>query len=251
MKQAAPALPPLSVPPAVRAWLAPLGPPVATADWPLVSDVFQPAYPQNMHGAHVVWRSFRKSAKVASYDVRPAADCDFASFVRSVGGSAGWLRCMLRCNPGRVVLVPNPAAELPSVAGDEEYAYLEDWHARSRHRPAVPFGHSFALVTFGGVGPLLSLAPVAPATAPADLTLEAARRSRGELVSARRAGHGAIFLPVRSGICLMPARAPLSPAMAARCATPRLLTYEYPPVDLQKQSLLQACPGHPVPPTSY
>jgi len=48
---------------------------------------------------------------------------------------------MLRCKPGRVLLVPHPAAELPFVAGDEEYAYLEDWHARLRHRPAVPFGH--------------------------------------------------------------------------------------------------------------
>jgi len=38
----------------------------------------------------------------------------------------GWLRCMLRCNPGRALLVPQPVAELPLVAGDEEYVYLED-----------------------------------------------------------------------------------------------------------------------------
>jgi len=99
-----------------------------------------------------------------------------------------------------------------------------------------------ALVNFDGVGPLLALSPVGPPTAPADLELEAARRSRGELVSTRRAGHGAIFLPVLSGIGLAPARAPLPPAMALRCATPRLLTYEYPPVIHQQQSLLQGYP---------
>ena len=70
-------------------------------------------------------------------------------------------------------------------------------------------------------------------------------------MSARRAGHGAIFLPVHSGICLTPARAPLSPATAARCAKPRLLTYEYPPVVHQQQSLLQACPCHPIQGTAY
>ena len=148
-------------------------------------------------------------------------------------------------------LVPHHAAELPFVAGDEEYAYLEDWHTRLRHRPAVRFGHFLALANFGGVGPLLSLAPVGLATAPADFALKAARRSRDELVSARRAGNGAIFLPMRSGICLAPARAPLSPAMAARCATPRLLTYEYPPVVHQQQSLLQASPCHPIQGIAY
>jgi len=39
--QAASALPPRPAPPAVRAWLAPLGATAATADWPLVSDVSQ------------------------------------------------------------------------------------------------------------------------------------------------------------------------------------------------------------------
>jgi len=158
---------------------------------------------------------------------------------------------MLRCIPGRVLLVPHPAAELPFVAGEEEYAYLEDWHIRIRHRPAVPFGHSLALAYFGGVGLLIALASVAPATATAVLALEAARRARGELVSARRAGHGAIFLSVRSGIALTPARAPLPPAMVTRCATPRLLTYENPPVVHQQQSLLQAFPCHPIQDTAY
>jgi len=148
-------------------------------------------------------------------------------------------------------LVPHPAAELPFVAGGEEYAYLEDWHSRLRHRPAVPFGHSLALDNFGGVGPLLAQSPVGPPAAPSDLALEAARRSRGELVSTCRAGHGAMFLPVRSGIGLAPARAPLPPAMALRCATPRLLTYEYPPVIHQQQSLLQAYPCHPIQGTAY
>jgi len=148
-------------------------------------------------------------------------------------------------------LVPHPAAELPFVAGGEEYAYLEDWHSRLRHRPAVPFGHSLALVNFGGVGPLLALSPMGPPAAPADLALEAARHSRGELVSTRRAGQGAILLPVRSGIGLAPARAPLPPAMALRCATPRLLTYEYPPVIHQQQSLLQAYPCHPIQGKTY
>jgi len=198
---------------------------VAADEWPLVSDVFQSAHPQDVNGAQAVWRVFREFAVAAGYEARPAAERDFWSFIRSVGSSAAWLRCMLRCNPDRVLLVPHPAAELPFVAGGEEYAYLEDWHSRLRHRPAVPFGHFLALVNFGGVGPLLALSPVGPPTAPADFALEAARRSRGELVSTRRAGHGAIFLPVRSGIGLAPARAPLPPAMASRCATPRLLTY--------------------------
>jgi len=158
---------------------------------------------------------------------------------------------MLRCNSVRALLVPHPAAELPFVVGGEENAYLEDWHSRLRHRPAVPFGHSLALVNFRGVGPELALIPVGPPTAPADLALEAARRSRGELVSTRRAGHGAILLPVRSGIGLAPARAPLPPAIATRCATPRQLTYEYPPVIHQQQFLLLAYPWHPIQGTAY
>jgi len=169
-----------------------------------------------------VCRAFREFAVAAGYDARPAAERDFGSFIHSVGSSAAWLRCMLRCSPGWVLLVPHPAAELPFVAGGEEYAYLEDWHARLRHRPAVPLGHSLALVNFGGMGPFLTLSPVGPPTAPADLALEAARRSRGELVSTGRAGHGAIFLPVRSDNGLAPARAPLPPEISSRCATPRL-----------------------------
>jgi len=188
---------------------------------------------------------------VAGYDARPGAERDFGSVIRSIGSSAALLRCMLRCNPGRVLLVPHPAAELPFVAGGEEYAYLLDWHSRPRHRPAVPFGHSLELANFGGVGPLLALIPVGPPTAPADMALGAARCSRGELVSTRRAGHGEIFFPVRSGHGLAPARAPLPPAIASRRATPRLLTYENPPVIHQQQSLLQAYPCHPIQGTAY
>jgi len=224
---------------------------VAEDDWPLVSDVFRSAHTQDVTGAEAVLRSFREFAVAAVYDARPASERDFGSFIRSVGRSAAWLRCMLRCNTGRVLLVPHPAAELPFVAGGEEYAYLKDWLSRLRHSPAVPFGHSLVLVNIGGVGPMLALSPVGPRTAPADLALEAARRSRGELVSTRRAGHGPIFLPVRSGIGLAPARAPLPPAMALRCATPRLLTYEYPPVIHQQQTLLQAFPFHPIQGTAY
>jgi len=97
---------------------------VASADWPLVSDVFLPAHPHDAGEAAAVWWAFKQVAKVAGYGTRPAAERDFASFVRSVGDSAAWLRCMLRCNPGRVLLVPHPAAELPFVAGEAEYAYL-------------------------------------------------------------------------------------------------------------------------------
>jgi len=251
LEQAAPVLPLRPASPAVRSWLAPLGPAVAADDWPLVSDVFRSVHPQDVNGAQAVWRSFREFAVAAGYDAPPAAERDFGSFIRSVGISAAWLRCMLRCNPGRVLLVPHPAAEPPFVAGGEEYAYLADWHSRLRHRPTVPFGHCLALVNFGGVGPLLALSPVGPPTAPADLGLEAARLSRGELVSTRRARHGAIFLPVRSGIGLAPARAPLPPEMALRCATPRLLTYENPPVIHQQLSLLQAYPCHPIQGTAY
>jgi len=246
-----PVLPSRPASPAVRSWLAPRGPAVAADDWSLVSDDFRSAHPQNANGAQAVWRAFREFAVAAHDDARPAAERDFGSFIRSVGSSAAWLRCMLRCNPGRVLFVPHPAAEMPFVAGGEEGTYLDDWHSRLRHRPAVPFGHSLALVNFCSVGPLLTLRPVGPPIAPADLTLEAARRSRGELVRPRRAGHGAIFLPVRSGIGLAPARAPLPPAMASRCATPRLLTYEYPPVIHQQQSLLQANPCHPIQGTAY
>jgi len=249
--QATPVLPSRPAPPAVRSWLAPLGPAVAADDWPLVSDVFRSAHSQDVNGAQAVWRAFREFAVAAGYDARPAAERDFGSLIRSFGSSAAWLRCMLRCNPGRVLLVPNPAAELPFVAGGEEYAYLEDWHSRLRHRPAVPFGHSLALANFVGVGPLLALSSVGPPTTPADLALEAARRSRGELVSTRRAGHGEIFLPVRSGIGLATARAPLPPAIASRCATQLLLTYEYPPVIPQQQCLLQAYPCHPIQVTPY
>jgi len=39
--------------------------------------------------------------------------------------------------------------------------------------------------------------------------------------------------------------------MASRCATPRLLTYEYPPVIHQQQALLQANPCHPIQGTAY
>jgi len=231
--------------------MAPLGPAAAVADWPLVSDVFWSAHPQDANGTHAVWRAFREFAVAAGYDARPAAERDFGSFIRSVGSSAAWLRCVSWCKPGRVLLVPHPAAEPPCVAGSEEYAYLEDCHTRLRHRPAVPFGHSLALVTLGGVGLFLALSPVGPPTAPADLALEAARRSRGEFVSTLWAGHWAIFLTVRSGIGLAPARAPLPPAMATRCATPRLLTYEYPPVIHQQQSLLQEYPCHPIQGTAY
>jgi len=157
LRQSAPALPPRLAPPAVRAWLAPLGPAVAFADWPLVSEIFLPARPHEAGEAAAVWRVFKEFAKVAGYGIRPAAEHDFASFVRYVGDSAARLRCLLRCNPGRVLLIPHPAVELPFVAGEEEYAYLEDWHARLRHRPAVPFGHSLALSNFGGVGPLIAL----------------------------------------------------------------------------------------------
>jgi len=69
-----------------------------------------------------VWRAFRELAVAAGYDARPAAERDFGSFIPSVGGRAGWLRCMFRCNPGQVLLVPHPAAELPFVADGKEYA---------------------------------------------------------------------------------------------------------------------------------
>jgi len=228
--QSAPALPPRPAPPAVRAWLAPLGPTVASADWPLVSDVFLPAYPHDAGEAAAVWRAFEEFGNMAGYSTRPVAESDFASFVRSVGDSAAWLGCMLRCNPGRVLLVTHPAAEFLFVAGEEECAYFEYWHTRLRYRPAVPFDLSLALANFGGVGPMIALASLCPVTAPADLALEAARRARGELVRARLAWHRGILLAVRSGIALTPASARLPPAMVTRCATPRLLTYEYPPV---------------------
>jgi len=200
---------------------------VVATDWLLVSNVFLSTNPQDANRTHAVWRAFLELAEAAGYDARPSAERDFGFLIRSVGGSAAWLRCML------------------------QYAYLEDWHTLRRHRPAVPFGHSFELVNFGGVGPLLALSPVSPPSTPVDLALEAARRSRGELVSTRRAGHGAIFLPVRTGIWLAPARASLPPAMATRCAKPRLLKYEYPPVIHQQQSLLQASPCHPIQGTAY
>ena len=100
------------------------------------------------------------------YDDQPSAERDFGFFIRPVGSSAAWLRCLLRCNPGWVLLVPHAAAELQFIAGGEEYAYLEDWHTRLRHRPAVLFVHSLALLNFRGVGPFLALSLVGPPTAP-------------------------------------------------------------------------------------
>lgn len=88
------------------------------------------------------------------------------------------------------------------------------------------------------MGSLIGLNPVGPATAAATLALEAAWRARGKLVSARQAGHGASFLPVRSGIALTPARASSPPAMITRFTTLRLLTSMYPPVVHQLQSEL-------------
>jgi len=73
---------------------------VAEDDWPLVSDVFRSVRPQDVNGAQAVWRSFRALAVAAGYDARPAAEREFGSFIRSVGSSAAWLRCMLRCNQG-------------------------------------------------------------------------------------------------------------------------------------------------------
>jgi len=93
-------------------------PTVASADWPLVSDVFLPAHPHDADEAAAVWPAFKDLAKVAEYGTRRATERDFASFVRSVGDSAALLRCMLRCNPGRVHLVPHPTAELPFVTGE-------------------------------------------------------------------------------------------------------------------------------------
>lgn len=149
---------------------------------------------------HTVWPILREIADAAGYSARPAAERAFVSFMLSTGGSAWWLSCMMRCSPGRVLLGAHSAAEVPFIAGDEEYAYIKDWHTRLRHRPADPFGHCLVLVNFGIVGPLLSLNPVGPATAPAHSALEAVRRVLGEIVSARRKGHGAFFLPVRLGI---------------------------------------------------
>jgi len=90
--QVTPVLSSRPAPPAVRSWLAPLGPAVAADNWPLVSDVFRSAHPQDANGAQAVWRAFREFAVAAGYDARPAAERDFGSFIRSGGRSAAWLR---------------------------------------------------------------------------------------------------------------------------------------------------------------
>ena len=110
---------PQPAPPAVRAWLVSLGPIVTAAYWPLVSDFFRPAHPQHVIEMHTVWPILREIADAAGYSARPAAERDFGSFIRSFGSSAALLRCMLRGNPGRVLLVTHPAADLPFVAGGE------------------------------------------------------------------------------------------------------------------------------------
>jgi len=101
--RADPVLPSRPASPAVRSWRAPLGPAVVADDWPLVSDVFRSAHSQEVNGAQAVWRAFRELAVAAGYDARPAAERDFGSFIPSVGSSTSWLRCMFRCNPGRVL----------------------------------------------------------------------------------------------------------------------------------------------------
>ena len=75
-----------------------------------------------------------------------------------------------------MLLVPLPAAEIPVVAGEEEYAYPKGWQPRLRQHPAVPLGHFLVLFYDGGVDPFLSLTPVGPATAPVDLSIVNARR---------------------------------------------------------------------------
>ena len=85
---AAAVLPSRPASPAVRSWLAPLGPAVAAEDWPLVGDVFRSVHPQDGNGAQAVWRSFREFAVAVGYDARPAAESDFGSLIRSVGSSA-------------------------------------------------------------------------------------------------------------------------------------------------------------------
>lgn len=142
--------------------------------------------------------------------------------------------------------MPHSAAKLPCIADALECAYLEDWQDHLRHRPAVPFGRSLELVSFMGVNAWLALTPSWSSTTAENLALEAARRARGELVSSRRADDGIVFLPGRSGRRFIPARASLAPEMAARCVTPRLLTYKNPPVIPQQQSLLQASPYHSI-----
>jgi len=98
----------------------------------------------------------------------------------------------------------------------------------------------------GGEGPLIFLSPVGRVTAGSDLAVKAARRARGELVSARRVGHGAIFLPVRSGIDLMLARASSLPWMITWCSTPLLLTNVYPILVQEQHSQIQASLCYPI-----
>jgi len=46
---------------------------VSADDWPLVSDVFRSAHPQDANGAQAVSRALREFAVAAGIDARPAA----------------------------------------------------------------------------------------------------------------------------------------------------------------------------------
>jgi len=97
--QVTPVLPSRPAWPAVRSWLAPLGPAVAADDWPLVRDVFRSAHPQDAKRAQDVWRAFREFAVAAGYDARSAAERDVGSFIRSVVAPRG---CVASCGATRV-----------------------------------------------------------------------------------------------------------------------------------------------------
>jgi len=97
---------------------------------------------------------------------------------------------------------------------------------------------------FCGPGPLLPIA-AAPA-ADTDVATKAAKRSRGEMMSARRGGHRALWNATRNGIDVSGVKVPLAVAFQARSPSPRLLQFPWPPSVQHQLRLVARHPRHPI-----
>jgi len=220
---------------------------VMDASWPRVR-LLLPSTPPHQAGraaAAEAWDAFCTFTTAAGY-VDDGEN--FVSFLPGVGQDVDRievLRCALRTNAeGRLLLTPHPAWEMFLVADAREHAYLEDYAQRACRLPPVMYGDPVGEEYFCGPGPLLSIA-AAPA-ADTDVATEAAQRSRGEMMSARRGGHGALWNATRQGIDVSGVKVPLPVAFQARSPSPRLLQFPWPPSVHHQLRLIARHPRHPI-----
>ena len=115
---------------------------------------------------------------------------------------------------------------------------------RVRYWPPVVYGDLVGEEYFCGPGPLLPIA-AAPA-ADTDVATKAAKRSRGEMMSARRGGHRALWNATRNGIDVSGVKVPLAVAFQARSPSPRLLQFPWPPSVQHQLRLVARHPRHPI-----